>query len=68
MGVRMEPPHGFESLITLSPGEIGHGEVQAIRRYALSETDITALQQEGAQYYHRYLSLFQLRDFRKCHS
>jgi hypothetical protein len=32
--------------------------------YSLSEADVLALQQEGVQYYHRYLSLFQLRDFR----
>jgi hypothetical protein len=58
-GVR---PHGFESLLhyhqaksaMVKPGD---------QPYALSEADIAALQQEGAQYYHRYLSLFQLRDF-----
>ncbi len=33
------------------------------KTYSLSEADVSALQQEGAQYYHRYLSLFQLRDF-----
>ena len=55
-------PHGYESLLhyhqaksaMVKPGD---------QPYALSESDIAALQQEGAQYYHRYLSLFQLRDF-----
>jgi hypothetical protein len=58
-GVR---PHGFESLLHYHQAKsamVKSGD----QAYALSDADITALQQEGAQYYHRYLSLFQLRDF-----
>jgi hypothetical protein len=55
-------PHGFESLLHYHQAKaamVNSGE----QAYALSEADVAALQQEGAQYYHRYLSLFQLRDF-----
>jgi hypothetical protein len=31
--------------------------------YALSPEEVSDLQQEGIQYYHRYISLFQLNDF-----
>ena len=57
-GVR---PHGFESLLHY------HQAKSAVKtgdqEYTLTESEVAALQQEGAQYYHRYLSLFQLRDF-----
>ena len=55
-------PHGFESLLHYHQAKsamVKSGD----QAYALSEADVAALQQEGAQYYHRYLSLFQLRDF-----
>lgn len=55
-------PHGFESLLHFHQAKaamVKSGEPA----YALSEADVAALQQEGAQYYHRYLSLFQLQDF-----
>jgi hypothetical protein len=55
-------PHGCESLLT-------YHQLKAARAAASSETyQLTAeqcaeLQQEGIQYYHRYLSLFQINDF-----
>jgi hypothetical protein len=52
-------PNGFESLLQYHQARAG-GQAES---YSLSEADVTALQQEGVQYYHRYLSLFQLRDF-----
>ena len=55
-------PHGFESLLHYHQAKsamVKSGD----QAYVLSEPDIAALQQEGAQYYHRYLSLFQINDF-----
>jgi hypothetical protein len=52
-------PNGFESLLQYHQARAG----SQAESYSLSEADVTALQQEGVQYYHRYLSLFQLRDF-----
>lgn len=55
-------PHGCESLLT-------YHQLRAARAQARGEAyDLTAeqcaeLQQEGIQYYHRYLSLFQINDF-----
>ena len=55
-------PHGCESLLT-------YHQLKATRTVAGGETyQLTAeqcaeLQQEGIQYYHRYLSLFQINDF-----
>ena len=55
-------PHGCESLLT-------YHQLRAARAEARGETfELTAeqcaeLQQEGIQYYHRYLSLFQINDF-----
>jgi hypothetical protein len=57
-----ERPFGYESLLqyhqsradaTLTRGGL----------YELSEGDLIALQQEAVQYYHRYVSLFQLQDY-----
>jgi hypothetical protein len=55
-------PHGFESLLHYHQAKAAIAKSGA-QTYSLSEADITALQHEGVQYYHRYLSLFQLRDF-----
>ena len=52
-------PNGFESLLQYHQARAKNQS----GGYLLSEADVTALQQEGVQYYHRYLSLFQLRDF-----
>ena len=58
-GVR---PHGCESLLeyhqTRAEKAVGRGE-----NYELSIEQCAELQQEGIQYYHRYLSLFQINDF-----
>jgi hypothetical protein len=54
-------PNGFESLLQYHQAKAGSQAGE--HSYSLSEADVTALQQEGVQYYHRYLSLFQLRDF-----
>src|SRR5213594_2818730 len=55
-------PHGCESLLT-------YHQLRATRAkarnedYALTPEQCAELQQEGIQYYHRYLSLFQINDF-----
>ncbi|PWT86802.1 MAG: hypothetical protein C5B58_00805, partial [Acidobacteria bacterium] len=54
-------PNGFESLLQYHQARAGGLSDGA--SYSLSEAEVLALQQEGVQYYHRYLSLFQLRDF-----
>ena len=58
-GVR---PHGCESLLAYhqlrAAHAVGRGE-----GYDLTPEQCAELQQEGIQYYHRYLSLFQISDF-----
>ena len=54
-------PNGFESLLQYHQEKAGSQSPG--QSYSLTEADVMALQQEGVQYYHRYLSLFQLRDF-----
>jgi hypothetical protein len=58
-GVR---PHGCESLLAYhqlrAAHAVGRGET-----YQLTPEQCAELQQEGIQYYHRYLSLFQINDF-----
>jgi UvrB/uvrC motif len=54
-------PNGFESLLQYHQARAASKSDGQI--YSLSEAEVIALQQEGVQYYHRYLSLFQLRDF-----
>jgi len=54
-------PNGFESLLQYHQARAASTSDGQI--YSLSEADVIALQQEGVQYYNRYLSLFQLRDF-----
>jgi hypothetical protein len=57
-----ERPHGCESLLgyhlALAQEKEGTNEP-----YQLSPEEVSELQQEGIQYYHRYISLFQLNDF-----
>ncbi len=58
-GVR---PHGCESLLEYHQTRAE----QALKRgenYQLTMEQCAELQQEGIQYYHRYLSLFQINDF-----
>src|SRR5436189_431036 len=58
-GVR---PHGCESLLEYHQQRA----TRALQRgdtYQLTTEQCAELQQEGIQYYHRYLSLFQIRDY-----
>lgn len=57
-----QTPHGCESLFAYhqqrSVRKEGKGE-----NYLLTPDECGELQQEGIQYYHRYISLFQLKDY-----
>ncbi len=55
-------PHGCESLLTYHTA-LAQEKEAAHEPYILSPDDVGELQQEGIQYYHRYISLFQLNDF-----
>src|SRR5437867_1758442 len=55
-------PHNCESLLAYHQSRAVRAEEQGAN-YELSPEQCTELQQEGIQYYHRYLSLFQLNDF-----
>src|SRR6184192_957345 len=58
-GVR---PHGCESLLTYHQLRAARAEARG-ETYELTAEQCAELQQEGIQYYHRYLSLFQINDF-----
>lgn len=58
-GVR---PHGCESLLEYHQQRAKRA-VQRGENYELTPEHCAELQQEGIQYYHRYLSLFQINDF-----
>src|SRR6266567_58951 len=55
-------PHGCESLLAYHQQRAGRA-VQRGENYELTPEQCAELQQEGIQYYHRYLSLFQINDF-----
>jgi hypothetical protein len=55
-------PHGSESLLAYHKLRAAHAEGRG-GRYDLSAEQCSELQQEGIQYYHRYLSLFQINDY-----
>lgn len=55
-------PKGCESLLVYHRGRARAAERQG-RDYTLTPDDCNELQAEGVQYYHRYLSLFQLDDY-----
>src|SRR5712692_7343392 len=55
-------PHGCESLLAYHQQRAGRA-VQRGENYGLTPEQCAELQQEGIQYYHRYLSLFQINDF-----
>jgi hypothetical protein len=55
-------PKGFESLLSYHQQQAREAEAKG-ESYQLAPEDCGELQQEGIQYYHRYLSLFQLEDF-----
>src|SRR4029077_2549815 len=58
-GVR---PHNCESLLSYHQLKAAHTMAQG-DTYELSSEQVSELQQEGIQYYHRYLSLFQINDY-----
>jgi hypothetical protein len=55
-------PFGFESLLQYHQSRLRAAESEG-SQYELNEAELVALQQEGVQYYNRYVSLFQLRDY-----
>jgi hypothetical protein len=57
-----EHPHGCESLLTYHAA-LAQEKEAGTEQYVLSPDEVSELQQEGIQYYHRYISLFQLNDF-----
>jgi len=57
-------PHGCESLFEYQRGRAEAASVKG-EPFSLSAEEVSDLQQEGLQYYHRYISLFQLEDYRE---
>jgi hypothetical protein len=55
-------PHGCESLLTYHQLRAAQAKGRG-DSYELTPEECAELQQEGIQYYHRYLSLFQINDF-----
>ncbi|MFN2476271.1 MAG: hypothetical protein ABR526_08030 [Chthoniobacterales bacterium] len=55
-------PHNCESLLEYHRRRATRAEGRG-EEYELSSDQCNELQQEGIQYYHRYLSLFQINDF-----
>jgi tetratricopeptide (TPR) repeat protein len=55
-------PHGSESLLEYHH-QRAENALQRGENYELTIEQCAELQQEGIQYYHRYLSLFQINDF-----
>jgi UvrB/uvrC motif len=55
-------PHGCESLLTFHQLRAARAEARG-ETYQLKPEECAELQQEGIQYYHRYLSFFQINDF-----
>jgi hypothetical protein len=55
-------PHNCESLLIYHQRRAERAEARG-ETYELSSEQCNDLQQEGIQYYHRYLSLFQINDF-----
>lgn len=55
-------PHSCESLLQYHQRRAARAEARG-DTYELSSDQCGELQQEGIQYYHRYLSLFQINDF-----
>ena len=56
-------PHDRESLLVYHQ-ERAKRAAKKSEAYVLSADDVGELQQEGIQYYHRYISFFQLNDYR----
>jgi UvrB/UvrC motif-containing protein len=55
-------PHNCESLLEYHQRRAARAEAKG-ETYQLTPEQCAELQQEGIQYYHRYLSLFQINDF-----
>ena len=55
-------PHNCESLLVYHQRRAERAEARG-ENYELNPEQCNDLQQEGIQYYHRYLSLFQINDF-----
>ncbi|MFL6515665.1 MAG: UvrB/UvrC motif-containing protein [Chthoniobacterales bacterium] len=55
-------PHNCESLLSYHQLKAAHAMAQG-DTYELNSDQVSELQQEGIQYYHRYLSLFQINDY-----
>src|SRR3954470_9912968 len=55
-------PHNCESLLQYHQRRAARSEARG-DAYELTSEQCSELQQEGIQYYHRYLSLFQINDF-----
>ncbi len=55
-------PHNCESLLQYHQRRAARAEARG-EDYELTSDQCSELQQEGIQYYHRYLSLFQINDF-----
>src|SRR3954467_11021974 len=55
-------PHNCESFLAYHQRRAQRAHAQG-EEYELSAEQCSELQQEGIQYYHRYLSLFQINDF-----
>ena len=55
-------PHGCESLLTYHLA-VAQEKEGGEAKYLLNPEECSEMQQEGIQYYHRYISLFQLNDF-----
>ncbi|XHR28542.1 MAG: UvrB/UvrC motif-containing protein [Chthoniobacteraceae bacterium] len=56
-------PNGFESLLDWHKTRAAEAEAED-QSYTLNGDECGELHQEGVQYYHRYLALFQLEDFK----
>jgi UvrB/uvrC motif len=57
-----QEPHECESLLEFHQGKAKRATKKG-QAYQLSAEDVGDLQQEGIQYYHRYISFFQLNDY-----
>src|SRR5690242_1428412 len=55
-------PHNCESLLEYHQKRAARADLKG-QTYELTPEQCAELQQEGIQYYHRYLSLFQINDF-----
>lgn len=57
-----QEPHDCESLLEYHQRRARRAEKKG-EKFALDADEVGELQQEGIQYYHRYISLFQLSDY-----